>query len=112
MVTDLRGNAVSDFTRYWVASLDFGATDPARLAGLARGYWTVENKNHWRRDAVWGEDRSRVRNPNSARALALVRCVLLAPLARAKFKSLPVALETLARDQGRALALIRNQRLT
>ncbi len=112
MVTDLRGNPVSDFTRHWVTSLDYGAPGPTRLARLARGYWSVENKNHWKRDAVWHEDRSRVRNPNAARALALIRCALLAPLARARFKSLPAALETLARDRCHALALIRNQRLT
>ena len=86
-------------------------SQPGRLAQTCRRYWSVENKNHWKRDAVWREDRSRVRNPNIAQALALIRCALLTPLARSGFESLPVALETLARDPGQALTLIRNQRL-
>ena len=110
-MTKLDGTPVSDNIRYWVGSLEPGSDSPRYLAQVCRGYWSVENKNHWKRDAVWGEDRSRVRNPNIAQALALIRCALLAPLARSGFESLPVALETLARDQSQALTLIRNQRL-
>ena len=111
-MTNLDGTPGSDHTRYWVSSLEPGALSPGSLAQTCRGHWSVENKNHWKRDAVWREDRSRVRNPNIAQALALIRCALLAPLARSGFQSLPVALETLVRDPGQALAIIRNQRLT
>jgi len=111
-VSTLDGTPVSDNTRYWVTSLDYGVLSPGALARTCRQYWSVENKNHWKRDAVWGEDRSRVRDPNIAQSLALIRCVLLAPLQRANFQSLPAALESFARDPGRALAIIRNQRLT
>lgn len=94
-----------------IGSLEPGSESPRDLAQACRGYWSVENKNHWKRDAVWSEDRSRVRDPNIAQALTLIRCALLGPLARSGFQSLPAALETLARDQSQALALIRNQRL-
>ena len=112
IVTTLDGTPVSDFIRYWVTSIDAQRKSPPQIAGLCREYWSVENLNHWKRDAVWHEDRSRGRNPNIARNLALIRATLLAPLTRADFASLPEALETLAQNQNQAIALIRNQRLT
>ena len=56
--------------------------EPHHLAALARGQWSVENPNHWRRDALWGEDRCRLRNKNAACALALLRTALLRPVLR------------------------------
>ncbi len=32
----------------------------------------VEIRNHWRRDAVWGEDHSRTRHPGVLASLALL----------------------------------------
>jgi predicted transposase YbfD/YdcC len=41
---------------------------------LIRGHWGgVENRNHWRRDALWGEDKTRSRDANLVANLALVR---------------------------------------
>jgi predicted transposase YbfD/YdcC len=49
---------------------------------LIRGHWGgVEVRNHWRRDAIMGEDRSRSRNTNLLGNLALIRSALLALLA-------------------------------
>ena len=112
VVTDTRGKPVSDNTRYWVTSLPSGNYSPERILRLARDYWSVENKNHWKRDAVWGEDRARMRTPNAVRALALIRCALLAPLSQAGYPSLPEAIETLARDPTNAISIIQRQRLT
>jgi predicted transposase YbfD/YdcC len=69
-------------TRYFVASLTTAEAGAARLAALARGQWSVENPNHWRRDALWGEDRCRLRHKNAACALALLRTALLRPVLR------------------------------
>jgi hypothetical protein len=69
-------------TRFFVASLTAEEAGAARLAALARGQWSVENPNHWRRDALWGEDRCRLRNKNAACALALLRTALLRPVLR------------------------------
>jgi hypothetical protein len=50
-----------------------------RSAAAARGHWSVENRNHYKRDAsAWQEDRHRHRKPNAALNLALTRNVLLA----------------------------------
>ena len=69
--------------RVFVTSLDPAqATSPkafaVSLAGLVRGHWGIENKNHWKRDAQWGEDRPRFKNPKSAHTLAVLRGALLA----------------------------------
>ena len=64
-------------TRYFVTSLTGHQAGQVRLAALARGHWSVENPNHWRRDALWGEDRCRLRQKNAACALALLRTTLL-----------------------------------
>lgn len=114
IVTKLDGTPVSDHVRHWVTSLesDENKRPPSQLLDLCRGHWSVENKNHWKRDAIWKEDAARVRAPAIARNLALLRSVLLAPLARSGYPSLPAALETMARDPTQALRLIQNQRLT
>ena len=68
-------------THYYLSSLlpdDYGS---AQWLQLIRGHWAgVENRNHWRRDALLGEDRSRSRNPNLLANLALLRSALLALL--------------------------------
>jgi hypothetical protein len=69
-------------TRFFVASRTVEEAGAARLAAWARGQWSVENPNHWRRDALWGEDRCRLRNKNAACALALLRTALLRPVLR------------------------------
>jgi hypothetical protein len=69
-------------TRFFVASLTNAEAGALRLAGAARGQWSVENPNHWRRDALWGEDRCHLRNKNAACALALLRPALLRPVLR------------------------------
>ena len=43
------------------------------LLEIARGQWTIENKNHYVRDRTYDEDRCQVRNPNSAQILATLR---------------------------------------
>ena len=67
----------------------------------------MEIRNHWRRDAVWGEDRSRTRNPNALANLALLRSALLARLARhPDERSLPALLEPFADNPASAFTLI------
>jgi predicted transposase YbfD/YdcC len=64
-------------TRHFLSSLS--AREKARSTSAARGHWSVENRNHHKRDAsAWQEDRHRHRKPNAALNLALTRNVLLA----------------------------------
>jgi predicted transposase YbfD/YdcC len=67
---------------YYLSSALPNQYSPAQWLGLIRGHWAgVEIRNHWRRDALMGEDGSRSRNPNLLANLALLRSALLALLA-------------------------------
>jgi predicted transposase YbfD/YdcC len=66
-------------TRYYLSSAEPAERTPAQWQGLVRGHWAgVEIRNHWRRDALWGEDDSRTRNASALANLALLRNALLA----------------------------------
>ena len=64
--------------RDFVSSLDPAATGAQRFLEIIRSHWGIENKNHWKRDAQWGEDSPRQRNSRSAQFLAVLRGALLA----------------------------------
>ncbi len=64
-------------TRFFLSSL--ATQEKTRATNAGRGHWSVENCNHYKRDAsAWQEDRHRHRKPNAALNLALTRNVLLA----------------------------------
>jgi hypothetical protein len=96
-------------TRYFVSSLGAEEAGEARLAGLARGQWSVENPNHWRRDALWGEDRCRLRSPNAACALALLRTALLRPVLRCGWGTTKEVFERVAARPSQGLDLLRRR---
>ena len=95
-------------SRYYLSSAPAEEYRPEQWMGLIRGHWGgVEIRNHWRRDAVMGEDRSRSRNPNLLANLALIRSALLALLAdHYPGQSLPEVRERLHSHPGRCLDLI------
>ncbi len=66
-------------TRYFITSQEEGKASHSRLAEIARGHWSVENKNHWKKDAtLWREDRGSRRKAKGAKNLALLRNAILA----------------------------------
>lgn len=75
---------------------------------LIRGHWAgVENRNHWRRDALMGEDHSRSRNPKLLANVALLRNVLLAVLESSSDpRPLPEIRELLQRRTDQCLKLL------
>jgi predicted transposase YbfD/YdcC len=93
-------------TRFFVASLTTTEAGAARLAALARGQWSVENPNHWRRDALWGEDRCRLRTQNAACALALLRTALLRPVLRCGWGKTREVFERVATRPSQGLDLL------
>lgn len=69
-------------SRYYLSSLPPQDYTAAQWLALIREHWGgVEIRNHWRRDALMGEDRSRSRDPNLLANMALLRSALLAILA-------------------------------
>jgi hypothetical protein len=84
---DLRRGQQSSETIWVITSLPPERADEQRLAALVRGHWRIENQLHWRRDVSFQEDRSRVRHPNGARAMATLRNLAIAWQAHPKSHS-------------------------
>lgn len=97
----------SQESRYYLSNrLPEEHTDPQWL-GLIRGHWAgVENRNHWRRDALMGEDHSRSRHPTLLANLALIRNALLAVLELAGEQPLPEMREALQRNTQECLKML------
>ena len=95
---------------YYLSSLPPDQYSPAGWIDLIRGHWAgVEIRNHWRRDAIMGEDGSRSRQPSLLANLALLRNVLLAVLAdQFQAQSLPQIQEQLHSRPGQCLAHLRS----
>lgn len=74
--------ASSTESRYYLSSAQAQQYSRPQWNQLICGHWAgVEIRNHWRRDVLMGEDRSRSRNPNLLANLALIRSALLCGLA-------------------------------
>lgn len=94
-------------TRYFITSLSEGQQSLARLAAIARGHWSVENKNHWKKDAsLWREDRGMRRKAKGAKNLALLRNAILALIRPEEHVSLNHAFLHYADHRSEAIRLI------
>ena len=61
-------------TQYEITSLRFPEkASAADLLKLRREHWTIENKRHWVRDAVLGEDASQARTGSLPQVIATLR---------------------------------------
>lgn len=95
-------------SRYYLSSREAEEHTPAQWLGLIRGHWGgVENRNHWRRDALMGEDGSRSRNANLLANVALLRNVLLQVMApELATQSLPQLRESFHSQPAHGLKLL------
>ena len=68
----------TNLTRWFVSSRTPDRVTPAQWLADIRGHWAgVEIRNHWKKDAILLEDKTRSRNPNIVGALALLQAALL-----------------------------------
>ena len=106
--TAKKTGACSFETRAYICSDLPDQRSPAQWLALIRGHWAgVEIRNHWKRDALMGEDRSRTRNPNALANLAALRSVCLHLIATSHpDTSWPVAREQLAFKPADCLSLV------
>jgi predicted transposase YbfD/YdcC len=97
---------------HWlITSLDAGQIPATRLAAAIRGHWSVENKIHWQRDASrWREDHCRLRRPNAAFNLAVLRNALLALIPH-DLRPLNAAFDHYHSHPAAAIALLTRARL-
>jgi predicted transposase YbfD/YdcC len=95
-------------SRYYLSSAMPGEYTPRQWLELIRGHWGgVEVRNHWRRDALMGEDGSRSRNARLLANLALIRNALLQVMSdRLEEQSLPQLRESLCSSPARCLTLL------
>lgn len=95
-------------SRYYLSSVPAQDYAPGQWLELIRGHWGgVEVRNHWRRDAIMGEDRSRSRQAKLLANLALIRNALLQVLAASlQEQTLPQLRECLHSHPVRCLALL------
>ena len=90
---------------YGITSLGRARADAARLLGLVREHWGIENGLHHRRDVTLGEDASRVRKGNAPQVLAALRNAVI-HLAREVGSGLAEAVRTLNNCFAQALSLL------
>lgn len=85
-----QSNELKSETRYFITSLEREEKSASRLGQAIRGHWSVENKNHWKRDtSLWKEDASRPRKKASGgQVLALLRGAVLRLHDKEAFESL------------------------
>jgi predicted transposase YbfD/YdcC len=94
--------------RLFGTSHEYGSKTAEQIGKLIRGHWTVENLNHWKRDASdWREDRAPKRNPRGAKNLALLRNALLAVIPFEKFSSLNEAFDHYRDHREESLKIIK-----
>jgi len=92
-------------TRHFLSSLS--VREKKRATEAVRGHWSVETRNHYKRDAsAWQEDRHRHRKPNAALNLALTRNVLLALIPFEEGQPLAQFFELYHRHPPQALRLL------
>jgi predicted transposase YbfD/YdcC len=97
-------------TRWFITSLSVEEAGARRLLREARGHWSVENKNHWRRDSrAWEEDKCLHRKNAAAQNLAIIRNTLLAVLPGTQHGNLPATLEHYRDHKTQAVALLNSR---
>lgn len=107
--THKRSGQQTTLTRYFVSNRQAAQLAPAQWLAAIRGHWAgVEIRNHWKKDAILREDKTRSRNRNIVGALALLRAALLRPFYRLCqiYGSLPATLEALRADSSIAFRAI------
>jgi len=94
--------------RLFGTSHEYGSKTAAQISKLIREHWSVENLNHWKRDATyWREDRAAKRNPRGAKNLALLRNALLAVIPFERFDSLNDAFDYYRDHREKAVKIIK-----
>lgn len=72
-IRELKGGKQEVETVWIITSLRADQADAARLLGLVRLYWSIENGTHYPLDVSAGEDQCRVRHPVAVTVLGILR---------------------------------------
>ena len=91
---------------YGITSLTPQAASPDQVLQLWHEHWHIENKSHWVRDVVFGEDASRARTGTLPEALALLRAAAISRLRLAGMDAITAARSQASADQRIAAFLV------
>jgi predicted transposase YbfD/YdcC len=88
--TTKRGGKVSHESRYYLGSIQNHAEQALEYI---RGYWSIENKQHYILDVTFNEDTNRTRTGFAAQNLALVRRIVMNLLSMERTRRLEVGIK-------------------
>ena len=93
---------------YYLSSEPFDQRTPEQWLQLVRGHWGgVEIRNHWKKDAILLEDKTRSRNSTLVGALAMLRNILLFKhKEQDQHETLPGFVEEIAADKNKAFSML------
>ena len=93
---------------YYLSSEPFEQRTPEQWLQLVRGHWGgVEIRNHWKKDAILLEDKTRSRNSTLVGALAMLRNILLFKhKEQDQHETLPGFVEEIAADKNKAFSML------
>jgi len=100
------GGDVTSESVLLVTSLPAKAASAEAVLALVRGHWGIENRLHFVRDVVLGEDACRVRSGHAPHVFAAVRNAALNLLRGAGHERIASATRYFAAKAGEALALL------
>ena len=89
-----------------ISSLPPEVADPLRLLELKRGHWGIENKLHWVKDVVMGEDKSTIHLGAGPQVMGAIRNTVLNVLRKAGHCKISSQLRRNSRNPSGALALL------
>lgn len=78
---------------YYISSV---ATSPQNWQALVRGHWGIENRLHWPKDVVLGEDDYRLQDETALLNWSILRTIVINLLRLNGYKSLKLAMTKLA----------------
>ena len=103
---DHQGVRLSKEVVHGVTSMNTTQAGPARIAELVRRHWAIENRSHWVRDVVYGEDDQHAYAGTGAHTMATLRNLALGLLRLAGITKIKRTLERIAADRMRILPII------
>lgn len=107
--TTIRKGETTSEVQYAITSVDREQAGAMTLLRWWRGHWGIENKVHWVRDEIFGEDRCRVRTGSAPQVLAAVRNLVINWLRSDKVDNLAAALRENAWNSQRLFAKLGRQ---
>lgn len=88
---------------YYISSLECSAID---FAHGIRGHWGIENRLHWVKDVVFGEDGSRIRQGNAPANRSIILAIAMNIWRRNGYPSITSAQRFLSNDIDKLLLLV------